>query len=45
MVMMVLAILFAELSYRFYEKNAFRWLKKVLFKPKPAKTISVAPSD
>jgi peptidoglycan/LPS O-acetylase OafA/YrhL len=45
LVMMVLVILFAELSYRFYEKNAFRWLKKVLFKPKPAKTISVAPSD
>jgi peptidoglycan/LPS O-acetylase OafA/YrhL len=32
-VMMVLAIGFAELSNRFYEKNVYRWLKKVLFKP------------
>lgn len=29
---MVLTIGFAELSYRFYEKNVYRWLKKALFK-------------
>jgi peptidoglycan/LPS O-acetylase OafA/YrhL len=40
---MILAILFAELSYRFYEKNVYRWLKKLLFRP--PKAISVVPSD
>ena len=37
-VMMALAIGFAELSYRFYEKNVYRWLKRVLFKPAPVTT-------
>lgn len=43
LLMMVVFILFAELSFRFYEKRAGRWLKKLLFKQK--KVISVIPSD
>ena len=42
LVMMALAIGFAELSYRFYEKSVYRWLKRVLFKPAPV--ILVAPA-
>ncbi|HTI08974.1 MAG TPA: hypothetical protein VL832_10470, partial [Puia sp.] len=37
---MVLIIIFAEGSYRFYEKRTSRWLKKSLFKPP---VISAAP--
>lgn len=40
LITIMLIIVFAEGSYRFYEKRISRWLKKILYKPAP---ISTAP--
>ena len=40
-IMITLIILFAELSYRVYEKHSIRFLKKLLFKPTPVEKTRV----
>jgi hypothetical protein len=36
LIVIFMAIGFGELSFRLYEKRASAFLKKILFKPKPA---------